>query len=184
VTVDEELTKLEDDLRRLKIEYEVYLNGSSDRPPRDLVYRVENLIKRYTGDQANLNFGQRYKLNSLAQKYAVQNSLWKRKLMEKEEGRGQFAQQRRQLEALTVEKTVRVVCSDPEREPEKVDQIFKSLISAQRKVGQNVENVDPARFQKYIRDKTNQIKAALGCDKVQFSISVENGKVKFKASKA
>jgi hypothetical protein len=184
VTVDEELTKLEDDLRRLKIEYEVYLNGSSDRPPRDLVYRVENLIKRYTGDQANLNFGQRYKLNSLAQKYAVQNSLWKRKLMEKEEGRGQFAQQRRQLEALTVEKTVRVVCSDPEREPEKVDQILKAMNSARREVGQKAESIDAATFQKYIRDKTRQIKALLRCEKVLFSISIEDGKVKFKASKA
>ena len=58
------------------------------------------------------------------------------------------------------------------------------MISAQRKVGQKVENIDPARFQKYIRDKTKEIKAALGCDKVQFSVSVENGKVKFKAVKA
>jgi hypothetical protein len=43
VTVDEELTKLEDALRRLKVEYGVYFNGSTDRLPRDLVYRVENL---------------------------------------------------------------------------------------------------------------------------------------------
>jgi hypothetical protein len=184
VTIDEELSKLEDDLRRLKIEYEVYFNGKSDRPPRDLVYRVENFIKRYTGDQSDLNFGQRYKLDSLAQKYAVQNSLWKRRLMEKEEGRGQFAQQRRTLEALTAGTTVRVVCSDPEEEPEKVDRIFKAMISAQRKVGQKVENLDPARFQKYIRDKTKEIKASFGCDKVRFSVSVENGKVKFKAVKA
>jgi hypothetical protein len=184
LTIDEELSKLEDDLRRLKIEYEVYFNGSSDRPPRDLVYRVENLIKHYTGDQSNLNFGQRYKLNACAQKYAVQNSLWKRKLMEKEEGRGQFAQQRRELEELTADKIVRVVCSDPEGEPEKVDRILKAMISAQHKVGKKVENVDPAKFQKYIGDKTKQIKAALGCDKVQFSVSVENGKVKFKAAKA
>ena len=184
MTIDEELSKLEDDIRRLKIEYEVYFNGNADRPPRDRVYRVETFIKRYTGDQSDLNFGQRYKLNGLAQKYAVQNSLWKRKLMEKEEGRGQFAQQRRELEELTAERTVRVVCSDPEGEPEKVDRIFKAMIRAQRKVGQKVENVDPARFQKYIRDKTREIKASLGCDKVQFSVSVENGKVKFKAVKA
>ena len=184
MTIDEELSKLEDDIRRLKIEYEVYFNGNADRPPRDRVYRVETFIKHYTSDQSDLNFGQRYKLNGLAQKYAVQNSLWKRRLMEKEEGRGQFAQRRRELEELTAEKTVRVVCSDPEGEPEKVDRIFKAMISAQRKVGQKVENLDPARFQKYIRDKTREIKASLGCDKVQFSVSVENGKVKFKAVKA
>ena len=184
MTIDEELTKLEDDIRRLKVEYEVYFNGSSDRPPRDLVYRVETLIKRHTGDQSNLNFGQRYKLNALAQKYAVQNALWKRRLMEKEEGRGQFAQQRRELEVLTAEKTVRVVCSDPAAEPEKVDQIFKAIISAQQKVGQKVENVDPATFQKFLCDKTKQIKASFRCARVQFSVSIENGKVKFKAVKA
>jgi hypothetical protein len=184
VTIDEELTKLEDDLRRLKVEYEVYFYGSSDRPPRDLVYRVENLIKRYIADQSNLNFGQRYKLNALAQKYAVQNALWKRRLMEKEEGRGQFAQQKRELEALTASKTVSVVCSDLEEEPEKLDQIFKALISAGRNVGQKVENVDAARFQKYLCDKTKQLKASLGCDKVQFCVTTEDGKVKFKAVKA
>ena len=184
MTIDEELSKLEDDIRRLKIEYEVYLNGSTDRPPRDLVYRVETLIKRHTADQTNLNFGQRYKLNALAQKYAVQSSLWRRRLMEKEEGRGQFARQKRELEVLTAEKTVRVVCSDPAAEPEKVEQIFKAIIGAQRKVGQNVENVDPVRFQKYLCDRTKQIKASFGCASVQFSVSIENGKVKFKAVKA
>ena len=184
MTVDEELTKLEDDMRRLKVEYEVYLNGSVDRPPRDLVYRIETYIKRHTADQSDLSFGQRYKLNALAQKYAVQNSLWKRRLMEKEEGRGQFAQQRRELEALTSSKTVRVVCSDPSAEPENVELIFKAMLSAQRKVGQKAEDLDPARFQKYLCDKTNQIKSSLHCARVQFSVSIERGKVKLKAVKA
>ena len=184
MTIDEELTRLEDDLRRLKIEYESYLNGSTDRPPRDLVYRVENPIKRYTADQSILNFAQRYKLNALAKKYAVQNALWKRRLIEKEEGRGQFARQRRELEALTASKTVRVVCSDPAAEPEKVDQIFQAILSAQREIGQKVEDVDPAKFQKYLCDKTKQIKASLRCARVQFSVSIEHGKVKFRAVKA
>ena len=184
MTIDEELTKLEDDIRRLKIEWEVYFNGSAERPPRDLTFRVETVIKRYTSDQGELNFGQRYKLNALAQKYAVQNALWKRRLLEREEGRGQFAQQKRELEALTGDKIVRVVWSDPDEEPQKVDRIFQAMLSAQREVGQKVEDVDPAKFQKYIRDKTKQIKASLGCDRVQFSVGVEKGKVKFKAVKA
>lgn len=184
MTVDEELNKLEDDIRRLKVEYEVYLNGSTTRPPRDTVFRVENLIKRYTADQSELSFGQRYKLNSLAQKYAVHSQLWKRKLLEKEEGRGQFAQQKRELDILMADKPVRVVCSDPENEVEKVDQLRKAMISAKREVGEEAESIDPAAFQKYIREKTKQIKASLGCDKVQFSISIEDGRVKFRAVKA
>jgi len=183
VTIDEELIKLEDDIRRLKIEWEVYFNGSSERPPRDSVYRVETYIKRRTADQSDLNFGQRYKLNALAQKYAVQNALWKRRLMEKEEGRGVFAQQKLGLEALTAAKMVCVVCSDPEIEPEKADQILQAIISAQRELGRRVE-VDPLRFQKYLCDKTRQIKSMFRCASVQFWISTEDGKLIFKAAKA
>jgi len=184
VTIDEELIKLVDDIRRLKIEYEVYLNGSTERPPRDLVYRIETFIKRRTADQSELNFGQRYRLNALAQKYAVQNSLWKRRLMEKEEGRGQFAQQKRGLEVLTASKTVRVICSDPAAEPEKVDRILEAIMNAQRDIGRKMENVDPARFQKYLCDKTKQVKESLRCAQVQYCVSTEQGKVKFKAVKA
>jgi len=184
VTIDEELIKLEDDIRRLKVEYEIFFNGSSDRPPRDLVFRIETYIKRHTADQSDLSFGQRYKLNTLAQKYAVQSALWKRKVMEKEEGRGQFAQQKRELDALMAEKPVRIVCSDPDLEPEKVDQIFQAILSAQRRVGQAAEQIDPARFQKYLSDKTHQIKASLHCASVQFSVSIEDGKVKLRAVKA
>jgi hypothetical protein len=184
VTLDEELIKLEDDIRRLKIEWEVYFNGSSERPPRDLVYRIETYIKRRTADQSDLSFGQRYKLSSLAQKYAVQNALWKRRLMDKEEGRGQFAQQKRGLEALTAAKTLRIVCSDPEAEPETVDQILQAIISAQRDVGRRVENVDPARFQRFLCDKTEQIKALLCCSSVEFCVGAKDGKLVFKAARA
>ena len=184
MTIDEELSKLEDDIRRLKIEYEVYFNGSSDRPPRDLVFRIETFIKRNTADQSELSFGQRYKLNTLAQKYAVQNALWKRRLMEKEEGRGLFAQQKRGLDAMMAGKTVRVVCSDPAAEPEKADQILQALIQAERDVGREVENVDVATFQRFLCDKTEQIKTSLCCDSVQFCVSIENGELKFKAIRA
>jgi hypothetical protein len=184
VTVDEELDKLEDDLRRLRIEYEVYFNGGVDRPPRDRVFRVEIVIKRYTSDQSKLNFSQRFKLNTLAQKYAVQNALWKRRLIQKEEGRGSFGLQKRELKRLTDEETVRVVCSNPESEPDKVEEILNAIVSAQRKVGQKVENVNPARFRKYLCEKTSQVKESLGCARVQFSVSIEKGKVKFKATRA
>ena len=34
-TVDEQLTRLEEDIRRLKIEFDVYFNGAAKRPPYD-----------------------------------------------------------------------------------------------------------------------------------------------------
>lgn len=184
MTVDEELTKLDEDIRRLKIEYESYFNGGMPRPPHDTVVRVELLMKRYSADLSKLNFGQKFKFNSLVQKYGLNNELWRRRLKEKEEGRGRFAQQARALEQAMAEGPTRVVCSDPEKEKEKVEQLLKAMVEAKRRVGERADNIDPLAFQKFVREKTKQIKESLGCEKVQFTVSVEDGKVKFKAVKA
>ena len=184
MTVDEEFNRLDDDLRRLKVEYEVYFNGGSPRPPHDTLYRVENTIKRYSSDQSKLNFGQRFRFTNLAQKYAVNSNLWRRKLQEKEEGRSQTGSQRRPIESPVDDGAVRVVCSDPDAETEKVSQLLQAMQEARRQAGESAANLDPAAFHKFIKDKTKQIKDTLGCDRVQFTVSVEGGKVKFKATKA
>ncbi len=184
MTVDEEFNKLDDDLRRLKIEYEVYFNGGSSRPPHDTLYRVENTIKRYSSDQSKLNFSQRFRFTSLTQKYAVNSNLWRRKLQEREEGRSLTGTVKRSVELPVDDGTVRVICSDPDAEGEKVARLLEAMKAAKLKVGDSVSGLDPAAFHKFIREKTKQIKETLGCDKVQFSITVEDGKVKFKATKA
>ena len=184
MTVDEEFNRLDDDLRRLKIEYEVYFNGGSPRPPHDTLYRVENTIKRYSSDQSKLNFSQRFRFTSLTQKYAVNSNLWRRKLQEREEGRSLTGAVKRSVELLVDDGTVRVICSDPDAEAEKVVRLLEAMKAAKLKVGDSVSGLDPAAFHKFIREKTKQIKETLGCDKVQFSVTVEDGKVKFKATKA
>jgi len=187
VTVDEEFNKLDDDLRRLKIEYEVYFNGASPRPPHDTLYRVETMIKRYSGDRSKLNFSQRFRFASLEQKYAVNAQLWRRKLQEKEEGRILGAPLKRNVEKAgkpVADSTVRIVCTDPDVETEKVSQLLEAMKQARIQAGETVSNLDAAAFHKFIKEKTRQIKQTLGCERVQFSVSIEDGKVKFKAAKA
>lgn len=182
MTIDEELTKLEDDIRRLKIEYDVYFSGGAPRPPRDTLWRVEKVVKRYSSDASKLNFSQRFRFNALAQKYAINNELWQKRVREKEEGRGRFAAQRPVAEE--ARGGGQVVCSDPDKERDKVDQLLKAMVEAKRQAGERVDNIDPLAFHKFVREKTQQLKESLGCEKVQFSVSVEEGKVKFKATKA
>ena len=183
MTIDEELTKLDDSIRRLKIEYEAYFNGGQPRAPHDTVFRVESTIKKYS-DAAKLNFGQRFRFNQLVQKYAIHNELWRKKLKEKEEGRGRFGTRRREVEEEPADATVRVTCSDPSAEKDKVDQLLKAVVEAKRAVGESVDNIDPAAFAKFVGEKTRQIRDSEACEKVQFSVSVEEGKVKFKAVKS
>jgi hypothetical protein len=179
--VDEELSKLDDNIRRLKIEYEAYFSGGQPRAPHDTVFRVESIIKKYS-DAARMNFGQRFKFNQLVQKYAVHNDLWRKKLKEKEEGTGRFARRREIVQPVS-DGVVRVTCSDPASEKEKVDQLLKAVVEAKRAVGESVDNLDPMAFARFVGDKTKQIRESLGCEKVQFSVSVEQGKVKLKAVK-
>ena len=184
MTVDEEFNKLDDDIRRLKIEYEVYFSGGTPRPPHDTLYRVETMIKRYSSDQSKLNFGQRFRFTNLVQKYAVNAQLWRRKLQEKEEGRSLIGPVRRPIESPVDDGMVRVVCSDPDRETENINRLLQAMKDARMQAGESVGSLDAAAFHKFIKDKTKQIKDTLGCDRVQFSVSVEGGKVKFKATKA
>ena len=182
MTVDEELTKLDENLRRLKIEYEAYFSGGAPRAPRDTLFRVETAIKKHN-DTAQMNFGQRFRFNQLMQKFVIHNDLWRKKMKEKEEGRGRFALRRREAEQPSADGTVRVVCSDPSAEKEKIDRLFKAVVDARRQAGEAVDNIDPLAFAKFVRDKTRQIRDSLGCEKVQFSVSVKEGKVKLTAVK-
>ena len=118
------------------------------------------------------------------QKYAVNAQLWRRRLQEREEGRSPTGSQKRLSQVLPDDGTVRVVCSDPDMEKEKVNQLLQAMQKAKRQAGEAAYSLDPAAFHKFVRDKTRQVKEALGCDKVQFSVSIERGKVKFKAAKA
>lgn len=183
MTIEEELDKLEDDIRRLKIEYEVYLNGGSKRPPRDSVFRIEFVIKRFASEWAELTLSQRFRFDSLARKYAISHELWGRRLQEKEEGRGRYSAQKSQRAESTPDQSVRVVFSDPEKEPENLSRLLQAIVEARQQVGERVDNIDPKGFQKYVREKTKEIQQSLGCQKVQFSVIVEGGKVKFKAAK-
>ena len=184
MTIDEELDRLEDGVRRLKIEYEVYFNGGAPRAPHDTVYRVETLIKKYTVDASRLNFGQRFKFNQLVQKYTVHNELWRKKLRDKEEGRGQFGKPRREVEVPPPQRGVVVVCSDPEKETAKVAQLLRALINAKKKVGETADHLDLVTFTKFVQAQTQRVRESLGCSNVQFSVSVEDGKVKFKATRS
>jgi hypothetical protein len=184
VTIDEEIDRLEDGIRRLKVEYEIYFSGGCPRTPHDTVYRVEYLIKKYSSDVSKLSFGQRFKFTQLVQRYTVNNELWRKRLRDKEEGRGQFGKLRKEVEAPPPDQDVVVVCSDPQKETAKVRQLFHALIAAKKRVGETADNLDPVAFTKFVQAQTQRVRESLACSKVQFSVSVEDGKVKFRATRS
>ena len=180
MTVDEELTRLEENMRRLKIEYEAYFNGGNPRPPNDTLYRVEQALKRYSSDTSKLSVSQRFRFNQLLQRYAVHSDLWRKRLRNKEEGREPFARKR----TMEAPPATQVICRDPDREQAKVAQLLQALLEAKQRAGERTDDIDPARFQEFVREKTSQLKQSLGCNSVQFSVTVKDGRVRFTAVKA
>jgi hypothetical protein len=184
LTVEEDLDRLEENIRRLKIEYESFFGGGSPRPPSDSVFRVERTIKKYNSALGELNFGQRFRFNQLAQRYALYNDLWRKKLREREEGRAAPASRASNAEIVTVPSPFRVVCSDPENERDNVAALLEAYLHAKRQAGEGSTTLDLELFSKFIGDKTRQIKESLGCEKVTFTVRVEAGKVTLKAEGA
>jgi hypothetical protein len=90
VTIDEELSLLDQQLRRLKIEYEIFFNNPAKRPPTDVEWKVLSLIRKFSdgrfSEGTRMNFSQRFKYNEMAQRYAVQSDLWRKKMRIREEG--------------------------------------------------------------------------------------------------
>jgi len=206
VTTDEELNLLDSQLRRLKIEYEIFFSNPTKRPPADIEWKVLSLLRKFS-DGGRMNFSQRYRYNEMAQRYAVYSDLWRKKSRIREEG------YRRPQDALLSVQGVRVAedehkaqhhpvygvshaaaaaaageSSSPhftlhtvdQAEHEQVERLYNMLVAAKKKAGENVSgNIDS--FTAFVQKKTEQIKKEYHCENVEYSVELTNGHVKLKA---
>ncbi|MGA7473304.1 MAG: MXAN_5187 C-terminal domain-containing protein [Candidatus Sulfotelmatobacter sp.] len=202
MTTDEELNVLETQLRRLKIEYEVYFSNPSKRPPTDIEWKVLSLLRKFS-DGGRMNFSQRYRYNEMAQRYAVYSDLWRKKSRIREEG------YRRPQDALLSVQGVRpeeehrpqhnpvyglsqaaaVPVSSPQpftlhsvdqTEQEEVERLYNTLVAAKKKAGESVSgNLDS--FYTFVQKKTAEIRKQYHCEGVEFSVELTEGHVKLKA---
>jgi hypothetical protein len=88
-TIDEELSGMERDIRQLKIEYDQFFGGGRKRPPTEIEWRIEQVIKRHGERAGELKMQQRFRLTNLTQTYAKYKDIFRKKTALKEEGRSQ-----------------------------------------------------------------------------------------------
>ena len=148
MTVDDELNQLDDSMRRLKIEYDIYFGGGSKRAPADLEWRVQSLLRKLS-DSQRLSVSQRFRYNSIQQKYAIFSDLWRQKSKIKEEGyrRSQDAllaiqglrtaeehQAAKELKhkVATPDRPFKIAVSDPTKEQEHLKSLFSALTTAKK----------------------------------------------------
>jgi hypothetical protein len=207
VTIDEELSLLESQLRRLKIEYEVYFSNPTKKPPTDVEWKVLSLLRKFS-DGGRMSFQQRFRYNEMAQRYAIYSDLWRKKGRIREEG------YRRPQDALLSVQGVRpeeheaehrpvyglahaaaatvgtapgvnegpltVQCSDARTEHDQVEKLYKALTDAKKKAGESVTgNIES--FTSFVQKKTDQIRKQHGCQSVEYTVETQDGQVRLKA---
>jgi len=87
--IDQQLARMEDDIRKLKIDFDIFFygannNGPKKRPPLEARARLESFIKRIA-DNRNLTYAQRYYFNTLVSRFTSYRELWRRTLKAKGE---------------------------------------------------------------------------------------------------
>jgi hypothetical protein len=202
VTTDEELNVLDTQLRRLKIEYEIFFSNPQKRPPTDIEWKVVTLLRKFS-DGGRMNFSQRYRYNEMAQRYAIYSDLWRKKSRIREEG------YRRPQDALLSVQGVReekehklqhhpaygvshaaaegagssphfTLHSVDQAEREQVERLYNVLVAAKKKAGEKVTGSFDS-FTAFVQKKTEQIRKQYQCEGVEYSVELAEGHVKLKA---
>ena len=204
VTTDEELNLLDSQLRRLKIEYEIYFSNPTKKPPSDIEWKVLALLRKFS-DGGRMNFSQRFRYNEMAQRYAIYSDLWRKKSRIREEG------YRRPQDALLSVQGVRVDADEhktqhhhvygvkhaaaaaaasssqpfvlhsvDQGEREQIERLYNTLVAAKKKAGEKVTG-DLNSFKTFVQKKTQQIRKQHSCESVEYSVELADGQVKLKA---
>jgi hypothetical protein len=192
-TIDEELGALERDIRQLKIEYDQYFGGGRKRPPTEIEWRIDQLVKRYAERGGELKFAQRFRFNNLSQTYAKYKDIFRKKVALKEEGKVQrhFGAAAKEIEAARVKKeaaeeaahphTFRMTCSAPEREPDKVEKLYEAFLQAKQLAGEHTGKLSRSSFNEFVLKKTKELQKQKNCKEVEYVVETVEGQVKLKA---
>jgi hypothetical protein len=210
-TIDEELAQMERDIRQLKIEYDMFFGGGRKRPPTEIEWRIELLVKRYGERGGDMKFGQRFRFNNLAQTYAKYKDVFRKRMAKREEGKIErhFGAAAKAIEAERARtpppaavpapskeaapppttalpagaesKTFRVAFSEPEKEEQKVEELFHAFVEAKKQAGEATEKVTRAGFNEFVRKKTKDLQSKKNCRDVEYVVETVDGQVKLKA---
>jgi len=181
-TIEEELKILEAKIKQLKMEYEHYFLGNRPSEPGYLRAEVQKAMLRISGSPIQ-NTAARFRFNTLNQRFQTFKRQWDTTT--------------RQIDAGTYKRHVfKANLHEKERSGAggkkgaaagaKGDQtgndLFETYRDAAMACGQSVKGLTPEKLQSVVRKQEAALKEKLGCDKVNFRVVVEAGKVKLKAS--
>jgi hypothetical protein len=190
---DDELDKLDEDIRKLKNKYDQFFAGIQKMPPSHERRMVEVYIHELSKQKIRDNT-RRFRLSTTLSRYNQFREMWGRKMREREEGPLDF--RRRQAAMNQPPEEVR----RPERGPSRVTsgeaepyvklgagsngaqirQIYDQIEKEHQKLGK-ASNISFDQLRTMIEKQSETVRERYKVNAVAFRVDVVDGKVKLKA---
>ena len=196
-TIDEELGQIERDIRQLKIEYDQYFGGGRKRPPTEIEWRIDQLVKRYGERGGDMKFAQRFRFNNLSQTYAKYKDIFRKKTAQKEEGKIQrhFGAAAKEIEAARMKKEAEEHEPPPRPGVQGVSHdLFRAgtrnrksrpaipgVPAGQAAAGEATGKLSRSSFNEFVLKKTKELQKQKNCKDVEYVVETVDGQVKLKA---
>jgi hypothetical protein len=190
---DEELDKLEEDIRKVKNKYDQFFAGITKMPPRHERRLVEVYIYEL-GKMKMRENARRFRYNQLLSRFNQYREMWGRKMREREEGPLDF---RRRKAALTEEPappppppppSSRVTSAPadpyvkmtPASNGDDIRKLYNEIEREHMKLGKT-SNVTFEQLTSMVQKQSDLVRERYHVNTVAFRVDVVDGKVKLKA---
>ncbi|HEX6851843.1 MAG TPA: MXAN_5187 C-terminal domain-containing protein [Candidatus Polarisedimenticolaceae bacterium] len=177
--VEIDLERLENGIRQLKVQYDMFFAGSIPRQPNELRAELERIIKRYSHAPIR-KYATRFHFNSLVSRYNSLSELWSKTLRTLEEGdRPAPAVADRGARDESVVATCNI--QDPVRDRDYLKVLHAKFLDARRRSGEAESSVSFESFVKGIASQAGRLREKSGCEKIELRVVVKDRKVQLKA---
>jgi hypothetical protein len=85
MSMEEDLKALDFEIRRLKVQYDLYFQGANPRPPTDQHGQLSRAFRKLQGVELR-NMAERFMYNNVVNKFNTFQELWNKMMRMKEEG--------------------------------------------------------------------------------------------------
>lgn len=189
---DDELDKLEEDIRRLKNRYDQFFNGITKTPPSFERHQIESVIHEIS-KQKMRDKTRRFRFTTILSRYNQYRELWARKMREREEGPLDFRRRQAMMQTAAV-----VSPPPPPRPPvtsaapdpyvrmtpgangEEIRRLYGEIERAHLEMGK-LPNVSMEQLTSMIQKQSDVVRAKYNVKTVAFRVETIDGKVKLKA---
>ncbi len=165
-------------LESLRLEYEQYFSGQ--RPSEPLAQRreLERLVAEL-GDLSIPNTALRFRLQSTSARFQAFRRQWNETLRKMEAGTYARHVFRANLRGDASPHRTPGTATAP-AEPARAD-LFDAYVKAARTCGMDTGRLTRKKLESVLRKREKELRQRLGCERVEFGVAVENGRVKLRA---